>query len=63
MIVYALNKPLDCQKICFDIQKLIDRSNQSEPGIEKALVISLQNITEAVVKPRALEYNTTVSPT
>lgn len=57
MITYTLNKPLDCQKVCLDIQKLISNSNQSDPNTEKVLVINLQTITEAVVKPPALGYN------
>jgi hypothetical protein len=47
MIVYALNKPLDCNRICFDIQQLINISNDSDPVRDKVLTISIKEVIDS----------------
>lgn len=58
MIVYTLNKPLDCQKICWDIQNMIQKEQDLNQQTDKALVINLVSISDAIAKPLGLEYNT-----
>lgn len=46
MLSYCLDKPLDCGKLCLDIQKFIHSHNITEPGGDKVMVISIQHITD-----------------
>lgn len=55
MIAYILNKPLDCNKICYDIQQLINSQN-SETISDKVLTISVCSIVDAVPEIPRLEH-------
>jgi hypothetical protein len=44
MLAYALDKALDCGRICNDVQKLINSHNESDPQSDKLLIISIRNI-------------------
>lgn len=54
MIAYVLNKPLDCNKICYDIQNLINYyANQDG---DKVLIIDIKTITDTVDQTPLIEY-------
>lgn len=55
MIVYVLDKPIDCGKICYDIQKLIDSHNNADSQSDKALVITIRNIIDEIPSVPKLE--------
>lgn len=57
MVVYTLDKPLDCGRICNDIQKLINSHNESDPQSDKVLIITIKNIVDEQTTIPKLPYN------
>jgi hypothetical protein len=57
MIVYALDKPLDCGRICNDVQRLINSHNESDSQSDKVLIITIKNITDEQTIIPKLQYN------
>lgn len=57
MIVYTLSKPLDCGKVCQDMQKLIDSHNQTDPESDKVLIITIKNIVDEQTAIPKLPYH------
>lgn len=56
MIAYVLDKPIDCGKICHDIQTLIDSHNNLDSQSHKVLVITIKDITDEIPSVPKIEY-------
>jgi len=57
MIAYALDKPLDCGRICNDVQRLINGHNESDPQSDKLLIITIKSINDEQTIIPKLQYN------
>lgn len=58
MIAYVLNKEINCGNICNDIQRLVNKFQESNNTSQAVLVIQIKQINDSLenVEPLRLEY-------